>query len=111
MNYGLVVLRGHLNGQERAASQLLLDREDRRPVRVSNIPLGPLRIVIRRRFDQSVTLINCSVFGFAALRTPASVRDPTFDRPIERGSISARLSAGDDLAQHHKPLSNSTTRV
>ena len=87
-NHGLVVLPGKLNGQERAASQLSPDREDRRPVRVANIPFGSLRIILRRRFDQIVAMINRPVFRLAALRTPASVWYAAPDIPIERGPVS-----------------------
>src|SRR5262245_48804121 len=97
MNHGLVVLSGKLNGQQRAAAQLSSDREDHRCLRVTNIPFGSLRIIIRRRFDQMVTLINHAVFGYAAFRTPAAVLYPALDCPIERSSVSACLPAGDDL--------------
>src|SRR5215510_410992 len=100
MNYWLVILFSQLDGQERAASQFPQNGEDRRRIRVTNIPLGPLRIIIRRCFNQIVKMINCSVFGLAAFRTPASLRYPALDRPIEGGSISARLSTGNDLRHH-----------
>lgn len=105
MNRRLIVLHGKLYGQERAAPQLSPDRKDRRRIRVANIPLGPLRIILRGRFDQIVTLINYPVFGFAALRTPASVRYAAIDRPIERGPVSASLSAGNDYNRIYYPIS------
>src|SRR5215510_9592573 len=99
MNHRFVVLARNLNGQERAASQLSPDREDNRPIRVANIPFGSLRIILGRRFGQIVSRINHAVFGLAAFRTPASVLYAAPDRPIERGPVSARLSAGDYFAQ------------
>src|SRR5215510_16327100 len=100
MNHRLVVPAGKFNGQERAASQLSPDREDNRPIRVANIPFGSLRIILGRRFGQIVSRINHAVFGLAAFRTPASVRYAAPDRPIERGPVSASLSAGDYFAQY-----------
>src|SRR5262245_27258419 len=45
-------------------------------------------------------MINHAVFGLAAFRTPTSVRHAAPDRPIERGPVSASLSAGDYFAQY-----------
>src|SRR5262245_29276598 len=99
VNQGFVVPARESGGQERAAPQFSPDREDSRPIRVANIPFGSLRIILGRRFGQTVAMINHAVLGFAAFRTPASVRYAAPDRPIERGPVSARLPTRDYFTQ------------
>src|SRR5262249_44703984 len=94
----LLLLR-QLHRQGGAAVGLAL-RQDQRPIRIADVPLGALRVAVPGRFSQGVVLWNGTVLRPPSPRTPAPAVDPQLQRHVERGTIDTRLPARDDSGKH-----------
>ncbi len=82
----------------RPALELRLQGDDQRAVAVTDVPPCALPILRARRFGQHVVGGNRAILGAAAGWTPAPVRHPVRDRPVERRAI------GTDLPARYDPL-------
>ena len=62
-------------------------------------------VIAAGRFRQIVSCRNWPVLCQPAFGTPATVRNPIFNRPIKRGSVCTRLTTADDfINQEHRKL-------
>ena len=83
-----------------AASKSWRDGENYRGIRVSDIPLSPLKVTRRRSFDELVLGADDAVFSLPALGTPASMRESKAGRDIQPSAVSACLASGNNFFNH-----------
>lgn len=99
---------GQMHGQLRSALETSAI-QDERTVGIDDVLLGAVGVVGRGVFDQPVAIRDPAVFGDASGGTPTAVRHAQGDRGVERTSIDAGLSAGDDAV--YATANSGRTRV
>ena len=82
------------------ASKRWSDGENYRGIRVSDIPLSPLKVTRRRSFDELVLGADDAVFSLPALGTPASMRESKADRDIQTSAVCACLPSRNNFFNH-----------
>src|SRR3990172_1018528 len=90
--------------QRRAAAHIPGDAEDDGRIAVADVPFSPLRVAVRRCFDELVSLVDGPVLGPPAAWAPAAVGNSIFDGEVEGSAVCSRLPAGDN--RNSPPCSN-----
>jgi len=80
-----------------AASERRRDGENYTAIAVADIPFRALDVIAARRHLQFVARVDGAVFGRPALWAPAAVGDAMLDGEVQRGPVSAGLTARHDL--------------
>jgi hypothetical protein len=83
--------------REQRPARRLAERKDQRPVRVGDVALRSRGVGSRRQLRERVVVGNAAVFRLAAPGAGAAAGEAQLERRVQRGSIHARLAAGDDL--------------
>ena len=83
-----------------AASKSWSDGENYRGIRVSDIPLSPLKVTRRRSFYEVVWGADDAVFSLPSLWTPATMRESPANRDIQPSAVSACLASGNNFFNH-----------
>ncbi len=78
--------------------------EYQRGVGIEYVSLGPHRVLWRVGLVQFVSVGNTTVFGQPAARTPPAVRNARCNRSVQRTTIHAVLSAGNDFHEDKNGL-------
>lgn len=92
----LAVGIGQLPRECRASGELPCNRHDQRAVRITHVPIGPLRIFRLGRFAQRVATVQRTVLRQPPARTPATMRNAVRDGEIQRRAVHSCLPARDD---------------
>jgi hypothetical protein len=95
---------GKLNSLLGGTRQNLPYGKDYRTVGIACIPFRALKVIAAGRFLQLVAAMNRPVLGPAAFRTPAPVRNPVLDGPVQLSSVCASLATGNDFLNHDECL-------
>ena len=100
MNPRFPVLLSEFRCAFAAASKRWCEGKNYSAIRVSDIPLSPLKVARRRSFYEVVLGADDAVFSLPALGTPASMRESKANRYMHRHSVphASRLMALDQLS-------------